>query len=214
MQNKVKGVVLKTMDLKEKDRIMWLFTEELGRISVACKGLKSPKSRYQSLVMPLVYGDFVLFKGKSMFSLNEGAIITSFSGLREDLVLLTYGTYFTELVDIVSVDNEPNPRLFRELVTALYLLESQALDPEMLARAFEIKVIVASGLPVSPENTPYGLAPGAQKVVEFLGKTELSKIGILSVNERDRKEIRNLTEYLLAESYTRRPKSLDMLKFL
>jgi len=125
MQEKVRGIVLKTMDFKEKDKLMWIFTEELGKVSVLCKGVRNQKSRMQSLAMPLLLGEFMLYRGKSMHTLNEGSVITTFKGLKEDLVLLTYGSYFLELCDIVTIDSEPDRELYRELVTALYILESK-----------------------------------------------------------------------------------------
>jgi len=214
MQEKVKGIILKTMDYKEKDKLMWVFTEEFGKISVLCKGVRSQKSRFQSLVRPLLFGEFLLFKGKSLYSLNEGNIINSFSHLSTSLEMLTYGSYYVELVDIVSIDQEPQSVLYRNLVTALYLLESGALDMEILTLAYEVKLINATGLALRREMVPFEITQGTLKTAEFLQKTDFSRIHVLKIDERTKKELQSITAFILKDSYQRRPKSLDMLKYM
>jgi len=214
MQEKVKGIVLKTMDFKEKDKLMWIFTEELGKVSVLCKGVRNQKSRMQSLAMPLLLGEFMLYKGKSMHTLNEGSVITTFKGLKEDLVLLTYGSYFLELCDIVSMDSEPDRELYRDLITALYILESKALEPEYVARAFELKVIRSSGVSADDGMSQIRISQGARKACEFLQRTDLQKIHILNVSKGIVDEIGELTSFIISASFQRQPKSLMMLKYL
>jgi len=214
MQVKVKGVILKTMDYKEKDKLMWVFTEEFGKISVLCKGVRSQKSKFQSLVRPLLFGDFLVYKGKSLYSLNEGSIINAFSKLTTTLELLTYGSYFVELVDIVSVDGEPQGLVYKNLVTALYLLEADVIDMEVLTLAYEIKLIGLTGFKVGKEMVPFEMSQGAIKTAEFLQKTDFPKIHILKVDGRIKKELQAVTSFIIKDSYQRRPKSLDMLKYM
>ena len=214
MQLKVKGVILKTMDYKEKDKLMWVFTEEFGKISVLCKGVRSQKSKFQSLVRPLLFGDFLVYKGKSLYSLNEGSIINAFSKLSTTLELLTYGSYFVELVDIVSVDSDPQQLVYRNLVTALYLLEADVIDMEVLTLAYEIKLIGLTGFKVGKEMVPFEMSQGAIKTAEFLQKTDFTKIHILKVDEKTKKELQLVTSFIIKDSYQRRPKSLDMLKYM
>ena len=214
MQLKVKGVILKTMDYKEKDKLMWVFTEEFGKISVLCKGVRSQKSKFQSLVRPLLFGDFLVYKGKSLYSLNEGSIINAFSKLSTTLELLTYGSYFVELVDIVSVDSDPQQLVYRNLVTALYLLEADVIDMEVLTLAYEIKLIGLTGFKVGKAMVPFEMSQGAIKTAEFLQKTDFTKIHILKVDEKTKKELQLVTSFIIKDSYQRRPKSLDMLKYM
>ena len=214
MQVKVKGIILKTMDYKEKDKLMWVFTEEFGKISVLCKGVRSQKSKFQSLVRPLLFGEFLVYKGKSLYSLNEGNIINAFSKLTTTLELLTYGSYYVELVDIVSVDKDPQGMIYRNLVTALYLLEADVLDMEVLTLAYEIKLIGLTGFYVSKEMVPFEISQGAIRTAEFLQKTDFTKIHILKVDEKIKKELQSVTSFIIKDSYQRRPKSLDMLKYM
>ena len=214
MQLKTRGIILKSMDYKEKDRIVWLFTEDEGRLSVLCRGVKSPKSRYQSLIRPMVYGVFSLYQGKGMHILNEGEVMKGFRTLLEDLTLYTYATYFMELVDISVQDQEPSPFLYRNLLTALYLLETGALDPALLTLAYEVKHIHHTGFSVGAEAVPFKISKASENAMQFLLRSELDKVHVLKPSEAVVKEMQAVTEHIIKDSYQRRPKSLDMLKFV
>jgi len=162
----------------------------------------------------MLYGEFLLFKGRSMYSLNEGNVINSFSGLSGSLELLTYGSYLVELADIVTQDNEPDDTAYRNLVTALYLLETGAIDMELLALAYEIRLIRNSGLRVGKEMVPFPVTKAAENIIEFLIKTEMPKIYVLKLDEKIKKELQAITAFIIREGYQRRPKSLDLLKFI
>lgn len=214
MQEKVKGVVLKTMDYKEKDKLMWIFTEQLGKLSVICKGVRSPKSRYQSLVRPLLFGEFLLYPGKTLYILNEGTPINSFKALTQSLEALTYSSYYVEMADIATSDQDPNPLLYRNLVTALYLLESGAVDMEVLTLAFEVKLIESTGFRVSTDLVPFPVSKAAENVLDFIRRTDMAKVHVLKVEKGLQKELSQLTSYIIRENYPRRPKSLDLLKYM
>ena len=41
----VKGLVIRTVDIKESDRLITIFTEEMGVVSALARGARSLKSR-------------------------------------------------------------------------------------------------------------------------------------------------------------------------
>ncbi len=214
MQENIKGVILKTMDYKERDKLMWVFTEKYGKISVICKGVRSPKNKYQSLIRPLLFGDFLLYKGKTMYSFNEGMVISSFGKLSTSLELLTYGSYLVELIDIASSDGEPQPKLYETLVSALYLLEAEVIDVVLLTLAYEVKVLTLTGNYVGREAIPFTLSERAVNIMEFLRKTPLTKIHVLKLDEEVQKEMKSATTFLMNESFQRKPKSLRFLDYM
>ncbi len=142
---KTKAVVIKTQDYKENDKLVWLYTEELGKVTAIARGAKKSKSKLFALTLPLCYGDYVLFKGKNLYNLQEGKIINSFQGLLNNLDKLTYSSYLCELIDICLEDGENNKQLYKDFITCLYLLNTDALDYEMLIRSFELKLLKSTG---------------------------------------------------------------------
>lgn len=143
---KTEGLVIRTRDYGEGNLIVTIFSSELGKVSVMAKGAKKPKSRLSSVSQLFSYGMFLFYRSSNtgMGSLSQGEMIESFRGLRQDLIKTAYGAYFAELVDKMMEDGERNPFLFQLLLMTYQYLDNDK-DPEILARLFEIKMLVAGG---------------------------------------------------------------------
>ena len=241
--HKVNAVVIKTKEFKENDKLVWLYTEKLGKITTIAKGSKKSKSKLLSLTLPLCYGEYVLFKGNSLYNLQEGKIINSFQGLLENLDKLTYSSYICELIDICLEDGEVNLELFKDFITCMYLLNTDALNYELLLRSFELKLLKATGYGLNLENcivcnkkisvanyislSQYGgvcdncpkehglyLSKPAYNSIKFLMKTPMDKLYKLNLNSDLKKEISKITSYIISSNYSRKPKSLEMLNYI
>lgn len=240
---KCKGVVIKTLDYKENDKLVWIFSDENGKISTVARGAKRSKSKFLSVTMPLCYGDYVYFKGKGLANLQEGKIIQSFQGLLNNLDKLTYSTYICELIDIALLEGESNKLLFKEFITTLYLLNTDALDYELLVRAFELKLLRATGYGLTLEyctickrkinvsnyislshfggvceecDRIHGLyiSKGAYNALKFLCNTPSDKIYRFNLTHELKKEMEKVTTFMISSNYSKKPKSLEMLKYL
>ncbi|GEM_PF-828165 len=209
---KTKGVILKTMDYKEKDKLVYVFSEDFGKVTLICKGARGKSSRFASSIMPLNICNFVIFTGKNIHNLNEINIINTFPGLKTDYEVLTYGLYFLELCDIAMSDNEVNNPYFLDLIKSLYLLDSKSIDIKILARAFELKTLIRTGNFPDPEIHGGRMSAGARGVVRFMMNKGLEELLGMEVPEKDLVQIEALTEEMIRENFQRKPKSLDILK--
>ena len=240
---KCNGVVIKTQDYRENDKLVWLYTDNLGKITMIAKGAKKSKSKLFASTIPLCYGEYLLFKGKSLFVLQEGKINNSFQGLLDNLDKLTYSSYICELIDIALVEGEKNIQVFKEFLTTLYLLNTDALDYELLIRYFELKLLKATGYGLNLDNcvccgkkinvsnyidvSNFGgicescirengmyLSRGAYNSLKFLINTSPDKIYRLKISNDIKKEIEKITFYIISHNYAKKPKSLEMLNYL
>lgn len=238
-----KAVIIKTQDFKENDKLVWLYTEKLGKITAVVRGAKKSKSKFLALTLPLCYGEYMVYKGKNLYTLQEGKIINSFQSLLNNLYKLTYSSYLCELVDIASADNEINIELFKNLITTLYLLNTDALDYELLIRSFELKLLRSTGYNLTLDNcsickkkisssnyislTYYGgvcnecpkehglfISKGTYNALRFLMNMSMDKLYRLNLNDEIKNEIEKVITFLISNSYAKKPKSLDMLKFI
>lgn len=238
-----KAVIIKTQDFKENDKLVWFYTEKFGKITAIVRGAKKSKSKFLALTLPLCYGEYMVYKGKNLYTLQEGKILNSFQGLLNNLHKLTYSSYLCELIDIACTDNDINVQLFRNLVTTLYLLNTDALDYELLIRAFELKLLKATGYNLSLDNCSicrkkissanyislsyYGgvceecpkehglfISKGAYNALRFLMNLNVDKLYRLNLNNEIKSEIEKVTTFLISNNYARKPKSLDMLNFI
>lgn len=207
---KTRGIILKALDYKEKDRLLYIFTADLGKITVIARGVRSAKGRYQAAVQPMTLCDFVLFPGKNIHMLIEAETIHSFPVIKSDYEKITYGSYFLELTDIAMADREPQEQFFADLVKALFLLDQAGIQVKQLARAFEIKTLLRTGNQPDPVLAN-GMTETARKCVWIMLNKPLEEALELNVREADLETVGALTDSLLRECFQRRPKSLDLL---
>lgn len=240
---KTKAVVIKAQDYKENDKLVWLYTEKFGKVTAIAKGAKKSKSRLFALTLPLCYADYVLFKGKSLFNLQEGKMENSFQGLLSNLDKLTYAAYICELMDICVEDGESNKELYKHFITCLYLLNTDALDYEMLIRSFELKLLKSTGYGLNLDQcvnckkkivasnyislSHFGgvceecdrqhgiyISKPAYNALRFLNNTDMDKVYRLNINSEIKKDVSKVNTFIISSNYSRKPKSLEMLNYI
>ncbi len=120
-------------------------------------------------------------------------------------------------------------------------MRNKAIDLELLARAFEVKVLKATGYGISLENcalcgnkintTDYisfqfygGICNQCEKQygtkvsaatyngLKFLSKVELEKVGRLNLDINTKEQIGKILETFISLNYRKKPNSLSLLK--
>ncbi|MCB2292570.1 DNA repair protein RecO [Clostridium algoriphilum] len=240
---KTRAIVIKTQEFKENDKLVWLFSEDFGKITAIAKGARKNKSRYVSSTLPCTYGEFILFKGRNLYTINEITIIDSFQQLLRNLDTITYASYFNELIDIAMESDEVNKDLFRDLVSAFYFIKNDVMDIEILARAFELRILKATGYelnfsqcvkcrkkismsnnidsilygPICKEceklNSIYISNP-TYNTLKFLNNFGMDKINRIIVSQSSKLELYKILSFIISQNYTRKPKSLEMFNYL
>ncbi|GAS83093.1 DNA repair protein, RecO [Paenibacillus amylolyticus] len=140
----MEGIVIRSMDYGEGNKIITLCTESGGKVGVLVRGAKKPKSRHAALVQPFTYGQYVYFRNTGLGTLNAGEIVESYHELREDLVKASYASYACELLDRVLQDEETGTFWFKQLKACLQALKEEK-DPVVITSLYEMKILQASG---------------------------------------------------------------------
>jgi DNA repair protein RecO (recombination protein O) len=142
---KCEGIVIRTNDYGETNKIVTIYTRELGKVGVMARGAKKPNSRLTSSTQLFTYGYFLFQKSSGLGGLQQGETISSMRGIREDIFLTAYASYAAELLDKSTEQNEPNPFLFELFNQTLQLL-NEGVDPDVLLYIFEMKIVNVLGL--------------------------------------------------------------------
>ncbi|NLL70607.1 MAG: DNA repair protein RecO [Epulopiscium sp.] len=142
---KTKGLVLREVAVGEADKIITIFTEEQGKISVSARGARKPRSRFVAGTQVFAYCDFILYKGKNNWNLSQVEVIETFHNLRNDIYVLSCGIYMMELLETVGEENSPNEKLLKLTLYTLWKLANGELDPKLVLRIYEWKVMSFSG---------------------------------------------------------------------
>jgi DNA repair protein RecO (recombination protein O) len=141
---KTQGVVLRQMPLGEADRILTLFTPDMGKLRAVARGVRRTKSRLGGHLEPLTHVSVSVAHGKALDTIAEAETIHSFRGLREDLGRVSRAIYVAELVDGFSAEHSPSPNVYRLLLEALHRLQESSGSGQLI-RYFEVQLLRQSG---------------------------------------------------------------------
>jgi DNA repair protein RecO (recombination protein O) len=160
MLSKVEGIVIRATDYGEGNRILSVFTREMGRQSMMARGAKKVKSRLAALSQPFTYAQFIVFKSspQAMGTINAGELIASHHKLREDLMLSAYAAYISELVNRLTEEGEALPALFEQLLAAFRAMED-GKDAAVIVHVMEMNMLSVAGF--QPELNACVLCGGA-----------------------------------------------------
>lgn len=143
---RVEGVVIRTRDLGEADRIVSLYTRERGKVRAVAKGARRPRNRFASLAQVPIHGRFGVFQSRGLGTLSQGELITSFKAIRTDLVRTAYALLLAELYDHMMEEGEPAPDLYRLLLSTLHAIdEFKHADLNKIFMAFQLKFLLLMG---------------------------------------------------------------------
>lgn len=145
MLYRAEGIVIRSMDYGEGNKIITLCTEKSGKVGVLVRGAKKMKSRHAALTQPFTYGEYAFFRnGTGLGTLNAGEIIESHHLLREDLMKAAYSSYACELLDRVLQDEETGAFWFHQLKACLTALQEDK-DPQIIINLYEMKILQTAG---------------------------------------------------------------------
>ncbi|KAB7708737.1 DNA repair protein RecO [Bacillus aerolatus] len=219
MLQKIEGIVIRTSNYGETNKIVTIFTREKGKLAFMARGAKKPNSRLSSVTQPFTHGSFLAHSGSGLGTLQQGEMLSSMRHIREDLMATAYAAYMAELLDKSTEEKQPNPYLYEFFEQSLHYL-NEGYDAEILTNIFEMKMLQVIGL--RPELSscvncgsqegrfafsirengllchrcfdidPYllPLSPAAVKLLRLFYFFDLSRLGSINVKEETKKELR------------------------
>ena len=144
MLREVKGLVLRTTDVGDADRMLTIYTDELGMVSARARHSRSLKSRLMPSTMQFCYSSFVLFEDREKCTVREASLIESFYGMRDSIEGLALGAYMLDVLAEVGTA-DPEPELLRLTLNSLYAISSGRYELAKVKAAFEIRIAAILG---------------------------------------------------------------------
>jgi DNA repair protein RecO (recombination protein O) len=137
----VDAVVLRHSDYGEADRLLTLFTRQLGKTRAVAKGARKIASRKAGHIEPFTHVKLQLAQGRDMFIVTQADTVDAYLSLRDDLALTALASYVLELLDRFSYEDQTeNLALFRLLTDTLSRLASHA-DAWLVVRYYEMRLL-------------------------------------------------------------------------
>ncbi|VAV83000.1 DNA recombination and repair protein RecO [hydrothermal vent metagenome] len=166
---KTDGVILKSIDYGDSDRIITFYSKGSGKHSAIAKGARRSKRRFVGNIDPLCYSRLNLFyNGKSdLLRIDDASLIDGFPLIKADIESYGSACYVVELAGEMTEEAESNPLVFAIIVGFLRIFDKLGAgdtsstgsvggatgiadaaltgDREVLLRFFEVKLLAALG---------------------------------------------------------------------
>lgn len=118
---KVKAIVIGGTNIKEKDKLITIFSLEQGKMVVSMKGVRGEKAKLKSAKEIFCFGDFVIEEGKFSKIVTSVDIIDNFYLLSSNIDKYYEGCAILDIINKITTD-QPNHLLFIETIKALKTL--------------------------------------------------------------------------------------------
>ena len=119
---------------------MSLFTLEHGRLKGFARGARNSRKRFGPALETFARIDIQLNHKEGLSSVRSADVITLYSGIRGVLGAIAHALYACELVECLTPEGQPLPRLYRLLAAYLERLDSGHSDGAD-RRMFEINLL-------------------------------------------------------------------------
>lgn len=140
-----KALVLRETQYKDNDKLLALLSAEHGLLLARARGVKRKNSKLRSGCQLLCFSEFTLYENKGFYSVNEVDAIEMFTGFRNDIELLSLGSYFCQVLETVATENEPAGELLQLGLNCLYALEKLNKPQLLVKAAFELRLLSLIG---------------------------------------------------------------------
>ncbi len=149
MNNVVTDAInLKSYNLKDSDKIVVMYSKELGLIRGVAKGVKKPKSRLGARMDSLVANKVMLYKGKNLDTICQAEALNTFKDSRQDYDKLMYSSYISEIISIFGVEDDPSSKevydLFYKALDRISNADSKK-DVMIAVIKFQLKMMLIVG---------------------------------------------------------------------
>jgi len=137
---RVEAIVLRHTNWAEADRLVGLYTRELGKVRAIAKGARKLRSRRAGHLEPFTRLSLLLARGREMLLITQAETIDAHLPIRDNLILIGYASYVIELLDSFTYEEGENRALYRLLSDTLDRLSTEP-DPSLAVRYYEIRLL-------------------------------------------------------------------------
>lgn len=116
---RVEGIILRHQRWGEADRLLTIFTRELGKVRAVAKGARKSQSRKAGHLEPFMQSALLLAQGRDWWIVTQADTVEAFLPLRESLEKTGYAAYIIELLDRFTYEDGPNPSLYKLVIESM-----------------------------------------------------------------------------------------------
>ena len=116
---RIKGIVVNSSDFKDSDKIVTIFSAELGIIKARARGVKKPKAKLAFAAQPFAFCEFMLISKGGFYSIINASSIDQFFDITADFDKYIFCLAALEVCQKTIKENDDCTEIFLLLLNLL-----------------------------------------------------------------------------------------------
>ncbi len=152
MHIKTVGLIVREVRYQENYKLLTILTPAIGKVTAKFTIPKGKDTSKAASCQLLSYTEFTLFQRGGRFSVKEAVPMELFPALGQDLELLSLGSYFAQVAEMVSLEDCPNPDLLSLVLNSFYAMTKLKKSQALVKAVFELRLASLAGYTPSLER--------------------------------------------------------------
>ncbi len=126
------GIIIRHQNWREADKLLFIYSEEYGKIKLLAKGARKITSKLAGSLEPLILTKVMVAQGKNHDTVVGSDVITNFKNIKNSLTKIWLAGWFCYLVNSSTKEHQKDTRIFQLLLESLYYLEAPEIKNSKL----------------------------------------------------------------------------------
>lgn len=122
----VRAIILRHADTREADRLLTLYSYEVGKIVVIARGLRKISSKLAGSLEPLTEAQMSIAQGARLDTVIGVEALQTYRGVRQQEARIAVATYCMALADGLTRERQRDQRIYQLLSEILSVLDRSA----------------------------------------------------------------------------------------
>ena len=178
MIQNVRAIVLWSRRGREADKVVGLFTREMGRLTARATSAARATAKFSALTEPFVESDIALYlaPGRGWGKIVGCRMVSSYPEIRTQVTRSTAASWVCEVVHRLTAEEQPSPEKFILLQETLAALSS-VRKLGMVRLAFAVRFLSAAGFGLDHREAWTSLVEERPEWAQALLTARLSDLG-------------------------------------
>jgi DNA repair protein RecO len=164
-----RGLIIRSSEYKEKDRLLSVLTADRGLITICAKGVSKPGSSLGCFSMPYMLCDFVVSVSHGYYYLKDASIIESNSKIMESLEQMTVAAHISSCLMDCTLQSETAKEAYELAVYAYYMLANNKGKYLLIYSAFNWRLLTIAGFTVQYDLSDSAARTGNKYLLNITG---------------------------------------------
>lgn len=125
------GFVLRSRPTGEANKVLVLYTRELGLVRAVVQGIRLSKSKLRFALQDYSYAHIDLVRGREVWRVTSATTVGSFPLVRTNSESFELMVRVSTLIERLCDGEEAHEKIFDEYIQALTLLDVEMVDPSV-----------------------------------------------------------------------------------